>query len=86
MMTTISRNTIKEKVLKANDCALENTEKIVLKTIDKVEYLQEFTAKKLNKSLNFTAKKQENIFSSLENAKGMVWKNLNKALDLFSKK
>jgi hypothetical protein len=86
IMTTISRKTIKESALKVNEFALENTEKIILKTIDKVEDFQGLTAEKLKSSLEFTAKQQENIFNNLENAKGMVWKNLNKALDFFSKK
>lgn len=85
-MTTISRKTIKESALKVNEFALENTEKIILKTIDKVEDFQGLTAEKLKNGLEFTAKQQENIFNNLENAKGMVWKNLNKALDFFSKK
>ena len=72
--------------MKVNEFALENTEKIILKTIDKVEGFQGLTAEKLKDSLKFTAKQQENIFNNLENAKGMVWKNLNKALDFFSKK
>jgi hypothetical protein len=85
-MTTISRKTIKESALKINEFALENTEKVILKTIDKVEDFQGLTAEKLKNGLEFTAKQQENIFNNLENAKGMVWKNLNKALDFLSKK
>jgi hypothetical protein len=72
--------------LKVNEFALENTEKIISKTIDKVEDFQGLTAEKLKSGLEFSAKQQENIFYNLENAKGMVWKNLNKALDFFSKK
>jgi hypothetical protein len=86
IMTTISRKTIKESALKINEFALENTEKVILKTIDKVEDFQGLTAEKLKNGLEFTAKQQENIFNNLENAKGMVWKNLNKALDFLSKK
>jgi|TARA_B100000767_G_scaffold261256_1_gene272707 hypothetical protein len=84
-MKTISRKTVKETTLKVNDFALKNTEKIIFKTIEKVEDLQGLTAKKLKSSLDFSAKKQENIFNSLESAKGMVWVKLNRAFDFFSK-
>ena len=84
-MKTISRKTLKESTLKVNDFALKNTEKIIFKTIEKVEDLQGLTAKKLKSSLDFSAKKQENIFNSLESAKGMVWVKLNRAFDFFSK-
>ena len=84
-MKTISRKTVKETTLKINDFALKNTEKIIFKTIEKVEDLQGLTAKKLKSSLDFSAKKQENIFNSLESAKGMVWVKLNRAFDFFSK-
>ena len=85
VMKTISRKTVKETTLKVNDFALKNTEKIIFKTIEKVEDLQGLTAKKLKSSLDFSAKKQENIFNSLESAKGMVWVKLNRAFDFFSK-
>jgi hypothetical protein len=84
-MKTISRKKVKETTLKVNDFALKNTEKIIFKTIEKVEDLQGLTAKKLKSSLDFSAKKQENIFNSLESAKGMVWVKLNRAFDFFSK-
>ena len=84
-MKTISRKTLKESTLKVNDFALKNTEKIIFKTIEKVEDSQGLTAKKLKSSLDFSAKKQENIFNSLESAKGMVWVKLNRAFDFFSK-
>ena len=84
-MKTISRKTVKETTLKVNDFALKNTEKIIFKTIEKVEDLQGLTAKKLKSSLDYSAKQQENVFNSLESAKGMVWVKLNKAFDFFSK-
>lgn len=84
-MKTISRKTVKESTLKVNDFALKNTEKIIFKTIEKVEDLQGLTAKKLKSSLDYSAKQQENVFNSLESAKGMVWVKLNKAFDFFSK-
>lgn len=84
-MKTISRKTLKESTLKVNDFALKNTEKIIFKTIEKVEDLQGLTAKKLKSSLDYSAKQQENVFNSLESAKGMVWVKLNKAFDFFSK-
>lgn len=84
-MKTISIKNIKEGTLKLNEFALESTEKVVLKTIDTTEELQNFANKTLKKSLSFSEKQQDKIFINLENAKGMVWRNLNKTLDLFSK-
>jgi len=84
-MKTISIKNIKEGTLKINEFALESTEKVVLKTIDTTEELQNFANKTLKKSLSFSEKQQDKIFINLENAKGMVWRNLNKTLDLFSK-
>ncbi len=84
-MKTISIKNIKEGTLKLNEFALESTEKVVLKTIDTTEELQNFANKTLKKSLSFYEKQQDKIFINLENAKGMVWRNLNKTLDLFSK-
>ena len=55
-MKKISRKTVKESTLKVNDFALKNTEKIIFKTIEKVEDLQGLTAKKLKSSLDFSAK------------------------------
>jgi hypothetical protein len=82
---TISTINIKENTLKLNKIALISTEKVVLKTIDTAESLQEFTSKTLKSSFDFTAKQQDNFFNNLEKRKGMIWKNLNKTLDFFSK-
>ncbi len=65
VMKTISRKTVKETTLKVNDFALKNTEKIIFKTIEKVEDLQGLTAKKLKSSLDFSAKIQDNLFICL---------------------
>jgi|TARA_B110000902_G_C14246787_1_gene564576 hypothetical protein len=84
-MKTISTNNIKKKSSKLNMMALKTTEKAFIKTIDKTEYLQEFTSKSIKKTLHFSEKQQEKIFNNLENGKDMIWKNLNKTLDFFSK-
>lgn len=84
-METISIKNIKENTLKLNQFALESTEKVVLKTIDKAEKLQNKTSNFLQNSLNFSDKQQDNLFNNLENGKKMIWKNLNKTLDFFNK-
>lgn len=84
-MKTITATNIKENTLKINQFALKSTEKVVLKTIDTVEDLQDYTAKKLKTTFDFTAKQQDNFFNNLEKGKGKIWKNVNKTLDFFSK-
>ena len=84
-MKAISTNKIKENTLKLNKIALKAMEKAVLKTINTGENLQEISSKKLKATFNFTAKKQDNFFNNLEQRKEMIWKNLNKTLDFFSK-
>jgi hypothetical protein len=84
-MKTISTKDIKDNTLKLNKFALKSTEKVISKTIDTAEDLQNFTSKTLKKSFNFTAKQQDNFFNQLEVGKGMIWKNLNKTFDFFSK-
>lgn len=84
-MKTIATSNIKESTLKLNELALKSTEKVVLRTISKVEGLQEYTAKTIKDSLNFTAKQQDNFFNKIESTKGMVWEKLNKGLEFFSK-
>tara|TARA_R110000765_G_scaffold396185_1_gene489977 strand:- start:49 stop:306 length:258 start_codon:yes stop_codon:yes gene_type:complete len=84
-MKTISKANIKEQTLKLNSFALKSTEKVILKSIDTAENLQEITSKKLRSTFKFTAKQQDNFFNNLEKGKGMIWKKLNKSLDFFSK-
>jgi hypothetical protein len=84
-MKTISKANIKKQTLKLNSFALKSTEKVILKSIDTAENLQEITSKKLRSTFNFTAKQQDNFFNNLEKGKGMIWKKLNKSLDFFSK-
>ena len=84
-MKTISTKNIRKNSSKLNMMALKTTEKAVIKTIDKAEYLQEFTAKSIKKTLHFSEKQQDKIFNNLEKGKDMIWKNLNKTLDFFSK-
>jgi len=84
-METISIKNIKENTLKLNQYALESTEKVVLKAIDKAEKFQNKTSNILQNSLCFSDKQQDNLFNNLENGKKMIWKNLNKALDFFNK-
>ena len=81
----IKENTLKLNTLKLNKIALKAMEKAVLKTINTGENLQEISSKKLKATFNFTAKKQDNFFNNLEQRKEMIWKNLNKTLDFFSK-
>tara|TARA_R110002126_G_scaffold277560_2_gene423526 strand:- start:9330 stop:9626 length:297 start_codon:yes stop_codon:yes gene_type:complete len=84
-MKTISIHTIKEQALDLNNKALKITEKRVLSSFDKVENVQNKTDKLLKKSFEFSNKQQDNFFNNLENGKKMIWKNLNKTLDFFSK-
>jgi hypothetical protein len=84
-MRTISKANIKEQTLKLNSFALKSTEKVILKSIDTAENLQEITSRKLKSTFKFTAKQQDNFFNNLEKGKGMIWKKLNKSLDFFSK-
>jgi len=78
---------IKNKIMKStlNKIALETAERVVLKAIDKAEDLQEFTKKSIKRKLNFSKKQQDYLFDNLEERKEMIWKNLNKMLDFFSK-
>lgn len=84
-MKTISAKDIKTNSIKLNNMALKTTEKVVLKSIDKAEELQEFTAKSIKKTLAFSEKQQDKLFNNLENSKKMIWSKLNKGLDFFSK-
>jgi hypothetical protein len=84
-MKTISKSNIKEQTLKLNSFALKSTEKMILKSIDTAENLQEITSKKLRSTCKFAAKQQDNFFNNLEKGKEMIWKKLNKSLDFFSK-
>lgn len=84
-MEITSTKNIKENTLKLNNFALKSTEKIVLKTIDTAEGLQKFTSKTLKNSLQFSEKQQDKLFNNLEKGKNMLWKNVNKTLDFFSK-
>ena len=75
---------MKKNTYKLNKIALKAAEKAILKTINTGENLQEISSKKLKAAISFTAKKQDNFFSKLEKEKEMIWKNLNKVIDLFS--
>ena len=85
-MKTISTKDIKKNSAKLNNMALETTEIVVLKSIDKAEELQKFTAKSIKKTLDFSEKQQDKIFNNLEKGKKMIWSKLNKGLDIISKK
>ncbi|TXD51261.1 MULTISPECIES: hypothetical protein [unclassified Polaribacter] len=84
-MKTISINNIKKNSLKLNKKALQNTEKIVLKTIDKIEGLQKHKSASIKKKLHCYEKQQDAFFKHLEEEKEKIWGKLNKALDFFSK-
>jgi hypothetical protein len=84
-MNTISTKNMKMNSAKLNKMALETTEKVVLKTIDKAEDLQKFTSTSIKKTLDFSEKQQDKIFNNLEKGKEMIWGKLNKALDFFSR-
>jgi hypothetical protein len=84
-MKIISIKAINSNATQFNKYALKSTEKVVLKTIDKTEELQEFSFKAIKNTLNYTEKRQEIIFDKLETGKATFWKNLNKTLDFFSK-
>ena len=76
---------LKKNTLKLNQLALKSTENVVIKTINTVEDLQNYTVKKLKTTFIFTDKQLDDVFNNLEKGKGMIWKNINKTLDYFSK-
>jgi hypothetical protein len=76
---------LKKNTLKLNQLALKSTENVVIKTINTVEDLQDYTVKKLKTTFIFTDKQLDDVFNNLEKGKGMIWKNINKTLDYFSK-
>ena len=84
-MKTISIKNIKSNTLSLNNKALKSTENIVLTSFEKIESVQNTTDKLLKKGFSFSEKQQDNLFNSLESGKEMIWKNLNKTLDFFSK-
>ena len=84
-MNTKSSKYIKEQTNKLNDKALKSAEKLVTTSFEKIEKLQNNTDKFLKKGFNLAEKQQDNLFNSLENNKKMIWKNLNKTLDFFSR-
>ena len=75
---------LKKNTLKLNQLALKSTENVVIKTINTVEDLQDYTVKKLKTTFIFTDKQLDDVFNNLEKGKGMIWKNINKTLDYFS--
>ena len=85
-MKTISVKNIKENTLLLNNKALKSTETIVLTSIEKIETVQNKTDELLKKGFAFSEKQQDNLFNNLEKGKKMIWANLNKGLDFFSKK
>ncbi len=84
-MKTISIKNIKENTLLLNDKALKSTEKVLLTFFEKTENAQHKTDEFFKKGFRFSEKQQDIIFNKLENGKNMIWKNLNKGLDFFSK-
>lgn len=84
-MKTTATTKVKDNTLKMNQIALKATEQLVLKTINSAENLQSKTSKTLKSSFDYTEKQQDIFFTRLEKGKGMIWKNLNKTLDFFSR-
>lgn len=84
-MNTISSKYIKDQTNKLNDKALKSTEKLVTTSFEKIEKLQNKTDEFLKRGFNLAEKQQDNLFNSLEDSKKMIWKNLNKTLDFFSR-
>lgn len=84
-MKTINTNRIKKQTLKLNDKALKTTENVFLTSFDTIEKAQNKTEILLKKGFDFSNKQQDKLFNTLENSKKMIWKNLNKGLDFFSK-
>ena len=56
-------------VTKANDIALNNTEKLVMKSINLTEMGVGISSKLMKKGLKASAKKQDFVFNSLETVK-----------------
>ena len=84
-MKTLSIKDIKNNTTKLNEIALENIEKVALKVIDKVEKLPNHTAKTIKNTLEYSEKKQDKFFNTLEKGKEIVTKKFNKTKSFFSK-
>lgn len=64
---------------KANDLALNTTEKLFNKSIDLTEKGIGLSTKMVNKGLKISAKNQEVVFNTLETVKGKAVKVLSKS-------
>ena len=84
-MKAVSVKNIKENTQLLNHKVLKSTKKVVLTSFEKIEIAQNRTDKFLKKGFKFSEKQQDNLFNKLEESKKMIWKNLNKTLDFFSK-
>lgn len=84
-MNSKSKTTKKANTLKLHSFALKASDKIILKSIDVVEDLQNLASKTIKHHLKYAEKQQDNFFENLEKEKGMIWKKLNKTVDFFSK-
>tara|TARA_R110002072_G_scaffold7993_9_gene42221 strand:+ start:1944 stop:2216 length:273 start_codon:yes stop_codon:yes gene_type:complete len=67
-----------ELVTKANDLALNTTEKVVTKSIDLTEKGLGLSSKMVKKGLKASAKNQDFVFNTLETVKGKALKFLPK--------
>lgn len=68
-----------------NDKALKATEKSALKGIKKVAEFQKDADKAIKKGLKLSAKKQDQMFDTLDASKVVALKNINKVTKFFSK-
>ncbi|NVJ89230.1 MAG: hypothetical protein HWD82_07295 [Flavobacteriaceae bacterium] len=85
-MKTISIKNSAKNITKLNDLALDKTEKVVNSSFEVIEKAQLKADSLIKKGLQFSDKKQNNIFNALEAGKKSIWKKANKVVDLFSKK
>lgn len=73
-MKAINIDTITKKVAKANEIALVNTEKTILKSIDVAENWQQKTENGIHNLLSFSEKQQDSFFTFLEKTKARFQK------------
>ena len=77
-------NKVKKTATKANDYALNTTEEVVLETINIATQWQNVTDKALKNSIKILDKKQDLVFTTLENYKKHFLKSKKRFSQIFA--
>ena len=77
-------NKVKKTATKANDYALNTTEEVVLETINIATQWQNVTDKALKNSIKILDKKQDLVFTTLENYKKHLLKSKKRFSQIFA--